>query len=102
MYAPLFAKPNRIIVDLNNIIDTSIGIDGEYLGTSDLLRFIALSKPWTVTLSVTYYSSSLLHPPVKAADLILPLSNFSPDQANYVAVPPALDVSCHRAAKCCV
>ncbi|KAH7107789.1 peptide N-acetyl-beta-D-glucosaminyl asparaginase amidase A-domain-containing protein [Auriculariales sp. MPI-PUGE-AT-0066] len=77
VYSPLFAKPNRIIVDLNNVIDTSIGIDGEYL----------------VTLSITLYSSSLLNPAAKTADLILPLSNYSPDQANYVSIPPALNTT---------
>ncbi|KZV93378.1 hypothetical protein EXIGLDRAFT_717351 [Exidia glandulosa HHB12029] len=75
LFTPLFAKPGRLILDLNNIVDPSQGITGEYF----------------VRLSVTFYASNLLHPPAKAADTILPLSNFSPDQANYVSVPPALD-----------
>ncbi|EJD44049.1 hypothetical protein AURDEDRAFT_88240 [Auricularia subglabra TFB-10046 SS5] len=74
-YAPLFAKPGRLILDLNNIVDLSLGINGEYF----------------VRLSITYYASTKAHPPAKAADVILPLSNFSPDQANYVSIPPALD-----------
>ena len=31
-YIPLFSQPGRMIVDLNNIIDESIGINGEYDG----------------------------------------------------------------------
>jgi len=47
-----------------------------------------------VTFSVTVYT----HPKgrasgVKTSDLIVPLSNMSPDQPNYVAIPPALNVS---------
>lgn len=32
LYSPLFAKPGRLILDLNNIVDPSQGITGEYFG----------------------------------------------------------------------
>ncbi|KDQ19824.1 hypothetical protein BOTBODRAFT_27248 [Botryobasidium botryosum FD-172 SS1] len=76
-YLPLFAKPGTLILDLNNIIDTSIGIDGEY----------------DVTLSATFYASSASIPPAVTSSLIVPLSNLSPSQANYVSVPPALNTT---------
>ncbi|KDQ19860.1 hypothetical protein BOTBODRAFT_27282 [Botryobasidium botryosum FD-172 SS1] len=76
-YVPLFAKPGTLILDLNNIIDTSIGLDGEY----------------DVTLSATFYASSALIPPAVTSSLIVPLSNLSSSQANYASVPPALNTT---------
>ena len=31
-YVPLFAKPGTLILDLNNIVDPSIGLTGQYDG----------------------------------------------------------------------
>ncbi|EJD44080.1 hypothetical protein AURDEDRAFT_88290 [Auricularia subglabra TFB-10046 SS5] len=76
-FIPLFAKPGTLILDLNNIVDPSQGLTGEYL----------------VTLTATFFASSSTIPPAKTADLILPLSNLSPTRENYVSVPPALNVS---------
>lgn len=75
-YMPLFAESGILILDLNNIIDSSLGLNGEF----------------DVTLSATFYESSLLHPAAKKSDLIIPLSNMSPDQANYFSVPPSYSV----------
>ncbi|KAG8768307.1 hypothetical protein FRC12_005655 [Ceratobasidium sp. 428] len=76
-YIPLFAKPGRLIVDLNNIVDTGLGLNGEY----------------DVRLSATFFAPTLVTSPAPKSDLIIPLSNLSPDQANYAAVPPALNTT---------
>ncbi|KAF8607907.1 hypothetical protein BDV93DRAFT_435058 [Ceratobasidium sp. AG-I] len=73
-YIPLFAQPGRLIVDLNNIVDTGLGLNGEY----------------DVRLSATFFAPTLVTPSAPKSDLIIPLSNLSPDQANYAAVPPSL------------
>ncbi|KAG8960909.1 hypothetical protein FRC03_006028, partial [Tulasnella sp. 419] len=73
-YLPLFVKPGRLILDLNNIVDEKLGLNGEY----------------DVTFSVTVYQRNTHDFPVQKADVIIPLSNLSPDQANYASVPPSL------------
>ncbi|KAG9110473.1 hypothetical protein FRC07_008190, partial [Ceratobasidium sp. 392] len=76
-YILLFAKPGRMIVDLNNIVDTGLGLNGEY----------------DVRFSATFFAPTLVTPSAPKSDLIIPLSNLSPDQANYAAVPPALNTT---------
>ncbi|CAE6523490.1 unnamed protein product [Rhizoctonia solani] len=76
-YIPLFSQPGRMIVDLNNIVDESLGLNGEY----------------DVRLSATFFAPTLVTPSAPRSDLIIPLSNLSPDQANYVAVPPTLNTT---------
>ncbi|GJJ12407.1 hypothetical protein Clacol_006649 [Clathrus columnatus] len=71
-YTPLFAKPGTLILDLNNLIEPSQGLVGEY----------------DVTLSATFFAADNEHPPAKTADAIIPISNLSPNMANYVSVPP--------------
>lgn len=75
-YVPVFAQPGTLVLDLNNVIDTSIGINGAY----------------DVTLSVTFYASSVLHPAAKKSDLIIPLSAGIADEAAYFSVPPSFSV----------
>ncbi|CAE6412849.1 unnamed protein product [Rhizoctonia solani] len=74
-YIPLFSQPGRMIVDLNNIVDESLGLNGEY----------------DVRFSATFFAPTLVTPSAPKSDLIIPLSNLSPDQANYAAVPPTLN-----------
>ncbi|QRW01614.1 peptide-N(4)-(N-acetyl-beta-glucosaminyl)asparagine amidase A [Ceratobasidium sp. AG-Ba] len=81
-YIPLFAKPGRMIVDLNNIVDASLGLNGEYDGKRAFVRF-----------SATFFEPTLVTPSAPKSDLIIPLSNLSPDQANYAAVPPSLNTT---------
>ncbi|CUA70145.1 hypothetical protein RSOLAG22IIIB_00493 [Rhizoctonia solani] len=76
-YIPLFSQPGRMIVDLNNIVDKSLGLNGEY----------------DVRFSATFYAPTLVTPSAPKSDLIIPLSNLSPDQANYAAVPPTLNTT---------
>ncbi|KAG9091804.1 hypothetical protein FS749_016230 [Ceratobasidium sp. UAMH 11750] len=76
-YIPLFAKPGRMIVDLNNIVDEGLGLNGEY----------------DVRFSATFFAPTPVNPPAPKSDLIIPLSNLSPNQANYVSVPPALNTT---------
>lgn len=71
-YTPLFAKAGTLILDLNNLIEPDEGLVGEY----------------TVTLQATFFASDQQHPPAKTADTIVPISNLSPNMANYVSVPP--------------
>ncbi|QRW16080.1 peptide-N(4)-(N-acetyl-beta-glucosaminyl)asparagine amidase A [Rhizoctonia solani] len=73
-YIPLFSRPGRMIVDLNNIVDESLGLNGEYDGEYRIGQ-TAFTEP--------------KHAP--KSDLVIPLSNLSPDQANYAAVPPTLN-----------
>ncbi|KAF8507339.1 peptide N-acetyl-beta-D-glucosaminyl asparaginase amidase A-domain-containing protein [Hysterangium stoloniferum] len=79
-YMPLFAKPGTLILDLNNIVDPTLGLDGEY----------------DVRLSATFFASDAKHPPTKSSDAIIPISNLSPDMANYVSVPPAFSASLNQ------
>lgn len=74
-YVPLFSKPGKLVVDLNNVIDTSIGINGEYF----------------VTLSVTFYPSTLLHPPAKRASQVISLSQTNTSEPGYVGIPPVIN-----------
>ncbi|KAH7343742.1 peptide N-acetyl-beta-D-glucosaminyl asparaginase amidase A-domain-containing protein [Rhizoctonia solani] len=74
-YIPLFSQSGRMIVDLNNIVDESLGLNGEY----------------DVRFSATFFAPTLVTPSAPKSDLIIPLSNLSPDQANYAAVPPTLN-----------
>lgn len=76
-YIPLFAQPGRMIVDLNNIVDQGLGLNGEY----------------DVRFSATFFAPTLVTPSAPKSDLIIPLSNLSPDQANYAAVPPTLNTT---------
>ncbi|GAB1520015.1 hypothetical protein RhiTH_003088 [Rhizoctonia solani] len=79
-YIPLFSRPGRMIVDLNNIVDESLGLNGEYDGEYRIVRF-----------SATFFAPTLATPSAPKSDLVIPLSNLSPDQANYAAVPPTLN-----------
>ncbi|CAE6530645.1 unnamed protein product [Rhizoctonia solani] len=76
-YIPMFSQPGRMIVDLNNIVDESLGLNGEY----------------DVRFSATFFAPTLVTPSAPKSDLIIPLSNLSPDQANYAAVPPTLNTT---------
>ncbi|CCA78062.1 related to peptide-n4-(n-acetyl-beta-d-glucosaminyl) asparaginase amidase N [Serendipita indica DSM 11827] len=72
-YIPLFAKPGKMIVDLNNIIDPGSGLTGEF----------------DVRLTATFYQSDWVHPAATVPDLIIPLSTLVSDQSNVFSVPPA-------------
>ncbi|KIJ44380.1 hypothetical protein M422DRAFT_168580, partial [Sphaerobolus stellatus SS14] len=76
-YVPLFATSGTLILDLDNIVDPSQGLTGEY----------------DVTLSATFFASSAKHPPAKTANAIIPISNLSPNTANHVSVPPAFSIN---------
>ncbi|KAF8582025.1 hypothetical protein K439DRAFT_1392175 [Ramaria rubella] len=71
-YIPLFATPGTLILDLNNIVDPTQDLTGEY----------------DVRLSATFFASSHAHPPAPKSNLTIPISNLEPDVANYVSVPP--------------
>ncbi|KAF8329143.1 peptide N-acetyl-beta-D-glucosaminyl asparaginase amidase A-domain-containing protein [Cantharellus anzutake] len=76
-YMPLFAQPGRMILDLNNIIDPKLRLTGEY----------------DVTLSATFHEATHSYPAARSSDLIIPLSNLSPDQPNYFSVPPSYNMT---------
>jgi hypothetical protein len=44
------------------------------------------------TVDATFYASSLQDPPVKQADLIIPLSTMKPNEGNHASVPPGFSV----------
>jgi hypothetical protein len=46
-----------------------------------------------VRLSAIFFASDVKHPPAKTANAIIPISNLSPNMANYVSVPPAFSAS---------
>jgi len=70
-YTPLFAKPGTFIFQLDNLIQP--GLDGVY----------------STTVHATFYASSNIHPPVKKADLIIPLSTLANNTGNQASVPPS-------------
>ncbi|KAF8323313.1 hypothetical protein DL93DRAFT_2050175 [Clavulina sp. PMI_390] len=76
-YIPLFAKAGTVVVDLNNIIDTSIGITAAY----------------NVVLTATFYESSLIYPSAPKSDLIIPLGNSGSDVPAYFGVPPSFSTN---------
>lgn len=95
-YIPLFAKAGALILDLNNIVDPTQGLTGEYDGLglySNDVHALFLIPLDLVRLSATFFASDAEHPPAKTADAIIPISNLSPDMANYVSVPPDFSVS---------
>ncbi|KZT32653.1 hypothetical protein SISSUDRAFT_1066759 [Sistotremastrum suecicum HHB10207 ss-3] len=69
-FIPLFTKPGTLQLELDNLLSASLGLDGQY----------------DVRFSITYYSSSLLHPPAPKSDLIVGLTNIT-------SVPPAFSAS---------
>lgn len=73
-YIPLFSKPGRVILDLNNVLDPSSGLNGEY----------------DVTFSITVYVGA---PQTQRSDLIIPLGTLAPDQAGYAGVPPLFNTT---------
>ncbi|KDN51016.1 hypothetical protein RSAG8_00645, partial [Rhizoctonia solani AG-8 WAC10335] len=84
----MFSQPGRMIVDLNNIVDESLGLNGEY----DVRFSATFFAPTLVTPSKLCRGLSLPRS-MLVSDLIIPLSNLSPDQANYAAVPPTLNTT---------
>ncbi|PVG04457.1 hypothetical protein CPB86DRAFT_748030 [Serendipita vermifera] len=72
-YIPLFSKPNTLIVDLNNVLDPSSGLTGEF----------------DVHLTATFYQSDWIHPKAPSPDIIIPLSTLSEEQSNVFSAPPA-------------
>ncbi|GJJ05821.1 hypothetical protein Clacol_000008 [Clathrus columnatus] len=76
-YIPLFSTPGTLILDLNNLIEPNQNLTGNY----------------NVNLSATFYESSVAHPPAPKANIIFPISNLSPNMANYVSVPPAFSLN---------
>ncbi|KAF8707749.1 peptide-N4-(N-acetyl-beta- glucosaminyl)asparagine amidase A, partial [Rhizoctonia solani] len=71
-YTALLSKNGTLLMDFSNIISVDLGLDGVFY----------------VTLTATFYSDSLKTPSsVKApSEVIIPLSNFSPDRSNYFAI----------------
>ncbi|KAG2020279.1 hypothetical protein CC2G_005640 [Coprinopsis cinerea AmutBmut pab1-1] len=74
-YAPLFAKNGTFVLQLDNVIQP--GLDGVF----------------STTVDATFYASSLQDPPVKQADLIIPLSTMKPNEGNHASVPPGFSVN---------
>lgn len=73
-YMPLFSKRNQpISFNLNNVISLPDGVDASYY----------------ITLSATFYRSTLLAPKASTADAILPLTNLANSYGPDVfATPP--------------
>ncbi|TFK29941.1 hypothetical protein FA15DRAFT_630689 [Coprinopsis marcescibilis] len=74
-YTPLFAKPGKFILQLDNVIQT--GLDGIF----------------STTVDATFYASSPLYPPAKQADLIIPLSTLKENEGNHASVPPGFSIN---------
>ncbi|KAF8586816.1 hypothetical protein K439DRAFT_1614788 [Ramaria rubella] len=74
-YFPLFVQPGTLILDMNNIVDASEGLTGEYHDIEILYR--------VVTLSPTFFASNETHALSKTADGIIPISNRSPNIVVY-------------------
>ncbi|BGP29039.1 hypothetical protein JCM10296v2_000775 [Rhodotorula toruloides] len=68
-FTPLFAKPGRILFELNNIVNE------QYTGI------------FSVTLSVTFYVATTEYPRARSADLILPLTTLSKTGSQMLVYP---------------
>ncbi|KAB5588609.1 Peptide-n4-(N-acetyl-beta-glucosaminyl)asparagine amidase A [Ceratobasidium theobromae] len=71
-YTSLLSKPGTLLMDFSNILSADLGLDGVFY----------------VTLTATFYSGAL-HSPTNAtlpSEVILPLSNLSPNLSNYFAI----------------
>ncbi|KAK7468445.1 hypothetical protein VKT23_002958 [Stygiomarasmius scandens] len=69
-FTPLFAQEGNLKMDFSNIIDPSLLLDGVF----------------NVTLTATFYAPTENFATPQTSDLILPLSNLSPNLTNYFAV----------------
>ncbi|THU89445.1 hypothetical protein K435DRAFT_761136, partial [Dendrothele bispora CBS 962.96] len=69
-FTPLFAKEGTLKMDFSNIIDPSLLLDGAF----------------NVTLTATFHAPTDTFTTPKTSDLIIPLSNLSPNLTNYFAV----------------
>ncbi|QRV90499.1 peptide-N(4)-(N-acetyl-beta-glucosaminyl)asparagine amidase A [Ceratobasidium sp. AG-Ba] len=69
-YSALLAKNGTLLMDFSNIVSKDLGLDGVFY----------------VTLTATFYSGTLPRTEVAPAEIVLPLSNLSPDHANYFSI----------------
>ncbi|KAH9944490.1 peptide N-acetyl-beta-D-glucosaminyl asparaginase amidase A-domain-containing protein [Epithele typhae] len=69
-YSALFAEPGNLLMDFSNIISADLLLDGVF----------------HVTLTGTFYAPTRAFPKPTVADLVLPISNLSPNQSNFFTV----------------
>ncbi|RDX55992.1 hypothetical protein OH76DRAFT_1460658 [Lentinus brumalis] len=69
-YSALFAKSGDLLMDFSNIISADYALDGVF----------------HVTLTGTFYAPTTVFPKPAVADLVLPISNLSPNQTNFFAI----------------
>ncbi|KAH9857894.1 peptide N-acetyl-beta-D-glucosaminyl asparaginase amidase A-domain-containing protein [Lenzites betulinus] len=69
-YGALFSAPGQLLMDFSNIVSAGLGLDGVF----------------HVTLSGTFYAPTRRAPKPATSDLILPITNLSPDQANFFTI----------------
>ncbi|KAG8725364.1 hypothetical protein FRC09_001168 [Ceratobasidium sp. 395] len=69
-YSSLLAKNGTLLMDFSNIIADDLGLDGVFY----------------VTLTATFYSGALPTIDTPPSEVILPLSNLSPNHSNYFSI----------------
>ncbi|KAG9090288.1 hypothetical protein FS749_000667 [Ceratobasidium sp. UAMH 11750] len=69
-YTALLAKNGTLLMDFSNIISPDLGLDGVFY----------------VTLTATFYAGAAPSIDIPPFEVILPLSNLSPDHSNYFSI----------------
>ncbi|KAK1229550.1 hypothetical protein PQX77_007376 [Marasmius sp. AFHP31] len=69
-FTPLFAKEGELLMDFSNIISADLLLDGVF----------------DVVLTATYYAPTESFETPRTSDLILPLSNLSPNTSNFFTI----------------
>ncbi|KAI0374289.1 hypothetical protein BV20DRAFT_961408 [Pilatotrama ljubarskyi] len=69
-YSALFAVPGQLLMDFSNIVSADLGLDGVF----------------HVTLTGTFHAPTRLLPKPATSDVILPLTNLSPNQSNFFTI----------------
>ncbi|TFK76678.1 hypothetical protein BDN72DRAFT_884390 [Pluteus cervinus] len=69
-FTPLFSRPGDLMMDFSNIVASELLLDGVF----------------DVALSATFHAPSKEFPTPETADIIIPLSNGSPDAPNFFSI----------------
>ncbi|KAG9095272.1 hypothetical protein FRC06_009968 [Ceratobasidium sp. 370] len=69
-YTALLAKNGTLLMDFSNIISADLGLDGVFY----------------VSLTATFYSGAAPSIDVPPSEVVLPLSNLSPNHSNYFSI----------------
>ncbi|KAI9435802.1 peptide N-acetyl-beta-D-glucosaminyl asparaginase amidase A-domain-containing protein [Lactarius indigo] len=76
-FIPLFSKPGKFVLQLDNVVDSGSGLDGNY----------------ATTLEATFFASSSQFPPATQADMIVPLTTLTKNTGDVASVPPGFSLN---------